>query len=117
MKTVLIADDTQFMRLTLRQILEKAGCQVVAEAGNGLDAITKYKQYQPDIVTMDITMPDMNGIEAIKELKKIDPRAKIIVISAMGNMAFVYEAIAAGACSFIVKPFKEADVIKNLVKL
>jgi two-component system chemotaxis response regulator CheY len=113
----MIADDALFMRRSLRIILEKIGYQIVAEAANGLEAIAKYKLSKPDIVTMDITMPDMNGIEAVKELKKIDPEAKIIVISAMGSMAFVYDAISAGASGFIVKPFKEEDVIKNLLKL
>lgn len=117
MKTVLIADDAQIMRLSLRRILEKMGYQVVAEAANGLEAIAKYRLYRPDVVTMDITMPEMNGIDAVKELKKIDPQAKIIVISAMGHTAYVYEAIAAGASGFIVKPFKEADVVKNMIKL
>ncbi|NLO40736.1 MAG: response regulator [Ruminiclostridium sp.] len=117
MKTVLIADDAQFMRLCLRQILEKRGFQVVAEAANGHEAIAKYRLHNPDIVTMDITMPDMDGIAAVKELKKIDPEAKIIVISAMGSMTFIYDAISAGASGFIVKPFKEEDVIKNLIKL
>lgn len=117
LKKVLIADDAQFMRLSLRQILEKIGYQVVAEAANGLEAIAKYRLYRPDIVTMDITMPEMDGIAAVKELKKIDPQAKIIVISAMGHSAYVFEAIAAGTSGFIVKPFKEADVMKNLIKL
>lgn len=117
MKTVLVADDAQFMRLSLRQIIEKMGYKVIAEAASGPEAIAKYKFYRPDIVTMDITMPEMDGIEAVKELRKIDPQAKIVVISAMGHTAFVFEAIAAGASGFIVKPFKEADVIKNLIKL
>jgi len=117
LKTVLITDDAQFMRLHLRQILERRGFQVVAEAANGLEAIVKYRLVKPDIVTMDITMPDMDGIEAIKQLKKIDPQVKIIVISAMGNTAYIFDAITAGACGFIVKPFKEEDVIKNLSKI
>lgn len=117
LKRVLVTDDAQFMRLSLRKILEKIGFEVVAEAVNGADAVSKYITFRPDIVTMDITMPKMNGIDAIKEIKKIDNQAKIIVISAMGNQFSVFEAIAAGACGFIVKPFNEADVTKNLTKL
>lgn len=117
MKQVLIADDAQFMRISLRRILEKNGYEVVAEAADGIEAVAKYKALNPDIITMDITMPNMNGIDAIKEIKKIKKEANIIVISAMGNMSCVYDAVAAGACGFIVKPFKEDDVLKNLNKI
>lgn len=114
MKSVLIADDAQFMRYSLKIILEKNGFKVIGEAVDGLDAVRKFKELNPDIVTMDITMPEMNGIDAIKEIKKIDKDANVIVISAMGNMASVYDAVNAGARGFIVKPFKEADVLKNM---
>jgi two-component system chemotaxis response regulator CheY len=117
MKKVLIADDAQFMRLSLRKILEKNGFEVIAEAADGIEAISKFRTANPDIITMDLTMPEMNGIEAIKQIKKLKKDANIIVISAMGSMSCVYDAVAAGACGFIVKPFKEEDVVKSLSRL
>ncbi len=114
---VLIVDDAAFMRMLLKDIITKAGFEVVGEASNGKEAVEKYKELKPDIVTMDITMPEMNGIEAVKEIKKIDPNAKIIMVSAMGQQAMVIEAIQAGARDFIVKPFQPARVIEALKKL
>ena len=114
---VLIVDDAAFMRMLLKDIISKAGFEVVGEASNGKEAVEKYKELKPDIVTMDITMPEMNGIEAVKEIKKIDPNAKIIMVSAMGQQAMVIEAIQAGARDFIVKPFQPARVIEALKKL
>jgi len=116
-KKVLIVDDAAFMRMLLKDIISKAGFEVVGEASNGKEAVEKYKELQPDIVTMDITMPEMNGIEAVKEIKKIDPNAKIIMVSAMGQQAMVIEAIQAGARDFIVKPFQPARVIEAIKKL
>ncbi len=116
-KRVLIVDDAAFMRMLLKDIISKAGFEVVGEAANGKEAVEKYKELKPDIVTMDITMPEMNGIEAVKEIKKIDPEAKIIMVSAMGQQAMVIEAIQAGARDFIVKPFQPARVIEALKKL
>ncbi len=116
-KKVLIVDDAAFMRMLLKDIITKAGFEVVGEASNGKEAVEKYKELKPDIVTMDITMPEMNGIEAVKEIKKIDPNAKIIMVSAMGQQAMVIEAIQAGAKDFIVKPFQPARVIEALKKL
>src|SRR5690625_2158632 len=103
--TVLITDDAAFMRMQLRDILTKLGHKVVGEAENGRDATRKYQELKPELVTMDITMPEMNGIEAVKEIKKINPAAKIIMCSAMGQQSMVVEAIQAGAKDFIVKPF------------
>lgn len=117
MKRVLVVDDAQIMRFALRTILEKNGYEVAAEAVNGIDAVKKFREMSPDVVTMDITMPEMNGIDAIKEIMKFEKDAKILVISAMGNMENVFEAIKAGARGFIVKPFKENDIIKNLNKI
>lgn len=111
---LLIVDDAAFMRLSIRNMVTKYGVEVVGEASNGIEAIKLYKSETPDIVTMDITMPEMNGIEAISEIKKIDKNAKIIVISAMGNEMNVKDAIIAGAVGFLVKPFKESDVMKNI---
>jgi two-component system chemotaxis response regulator CheY len=115
-KKVLIVDDAAFMRMLLKDIVTKAGFEVVGEASNGKEAVEKYKELKPDVVTMDITMPEMNGIEAVKEIKKMDPNANIIMVSAMGQQAMVIEAIQAGAKDFIVKPFQPARVIEALKK-
>lgn len=117
MKRVLIVDDAAFMRLSLRSVLESNGFEVVGEAENGLIGIAKYKELKPDIVTMDITMPQMDGIQAVKLIKSIDPAACIIMISSMGQETMVREAIMNGAKGFIVKPFKEEHIIKTLGKL
>ena len=113
-KSVLIVDDAMFMRHTLRQILEKNGFLVVAEAENGLMGAQKYGELLPDIVTMDITMPELNGIGAVQLIKQINPRAKIVMISAMGQEHLVREAILAGASNFLVKPFSEERVVEVL---
>ncbi len=113
---IMIVDDAVFMRMKLKDILEKNGYEVVAEAQNGADAIEKYKTEKPYIVTMDITMPEMNGIDALRGIKKIDPNAKVIMCSAMGQQGMVMEAIQAGALDFIVKPFETDRVIDSIVK-
>ncbi|WCK57776.1 response regulator (plasmid) [Aneurinibacillus sp. Ricciae_BoGa-3] len=112
----MIVDDAMFMRVTLKNMLEKNGYLVVGDASNGVEAIEKYKELQPDLVTMDITMPEMEGTEATEHIKKFDPQAKIIMISAMGQQAKVVEAVRAGAVDFIVKPYQEEHVIKTLEK-
>jgi two-component system chemotaxis response regulator CheY len=117
MKKVLIVDDAAFMRLSIKTMIEKNGFEVAAEAENGIQGIKKFKEFMPDIVTMDITMPDLTGIEALKEIKKIDPNAKIVMLSAMGQEDMVREAIMQGAISFIVKPFKEEQLIATLNKI
>ncbi|WP_067728926.1 response regulator [Oceanobacillus damuensis] len=114
MANILIVDDAKFMRNNLREILENNQHVVVAEAENGRDAVELYKEHEPDLVTMDITMPVMSGIEAIKEIKRIDGEAKIIVCSAMGQQKVVVEAIEAGALDFIVKPFDEYRVLETV---
>ena len=115
-KRIMIVDDAIFMRMKLKDILEKNGYEVVAEAQNGADAIEKYRAERPDIVTMDITMPEMDGIEALKGIKRIDPSAKVIMCSAMGQQAMVIEAIQAGARDFIVKPFQADRVLEAVRK-
>lgn len=117
MKKVLIVDDAAFMRLSLRMMLEKNGFEVVGEAGNGTEGIKKFHECRPDIVTMDITMPDLDGIGALKIITKIDPTAKVVMVSAMGQESFIKEAILHGAKYFIVKPFKEDHVIATLANL
>ncbi|MFA5536856.1 MAG: response regulator [Bacillota bacterium] len=114
MKKVLIVDDAAFMRLSLKNILEKNGHQVIGEAENGKVGIMRYRELNPDVVTLDITMPEMDGLTALKEIKKIDNNAKVIIVSAMGQEGFVREAIMYGAKSFIVKPFSEEHVLKVL---
>lgn len=116
-KRVLIVDDAAFMRMLLKDIISKGGYEVVGEASNGAEAIEKYKEVKPDIVTMDITMPDMNGIEATKKIMEIDPNANIIMCSAMGQQMMVVEAIQAGAKDFIVKPFQQGRVVEALSKV
>lgn len=116
-KTVLITDDTAFMRMTLKNVIEKNGYNVVGEAGDGEEAVALYRELKPDMVTMDITMPKMDGITAIKEIMKIDPGAKIIVCSAMGQKPMVIEALSAGAKDFLVKPFDAERVVESLRKI
>lgn len=117
MKRVLIVDDAAFMRLSLKNILEKCGFEVVGQAENGVKAIQLYRQLKPDLVTMDLTMPELGGIDAIKMIKMIDKDARIIVISSMGHETSVKEAIVAGAISFITKPFNEQVIFKQLEQI
>ena len=105
------------MRISIKNMLTKNGYEVVGEAENGLVGIELYKELNPDIVTMDITMPEMSGLDALKEITKVDPQAKIVMVSAMGQEAMVREAIVSGAKGFIVKPFKEEGIIAALKKL
>lgn len=116
-KRVLIVDDAIFMRMKLKDILEKNGFEVVGEAQNGMEAIEKYKSEKPDVVTMDITMPEMDGVTALREIKKIDGDAKVIMCSAMGQQSMVMDAIKSGALDFIVKPFDTDRVVKALQKI
>ena len=116
-KTVLVVDDAAFMRIKLKDILEKNNYEVVGEAQNGIEAIEKYTELSPDIVTMDITMPEMDGVEALKGIKAFDPNAKILMCSAMGQQSMVMDAIRAGAVDFIVKPFDTERVIHALDKV
>ncbi|GCD10093.1 response regulator [Clostridium tagluense] len=117
MKRVLITDDAMFMRLALKTMLEKNGFEVVGEAENGVEAIEKYKVLKPDIVTLDITMPVMDGVDALKNIKAFDKSAKIIMISAMGQETIVREAIMSGAIGFVIKPFVEETIVKAFSKL
>ena len=116
-KSILICDDAAFMRMMIKGILGKGGYDVAGEAENGLKAVEKYKELSPDLVLMDITMPEMDGIQAVREIKKIDPNAKIIMCSAMGQESMVMEAIQLGALDFIVKPFKADRIIQTVNKI
>jgi two-component system, chemotaxis family, chemotaxis protein CheY len=113
---ILIVDDAAFMRMMIRDILSKNGYDVCGEANDGQQAIEKFKELKPDLITMDITMPEMDGIQALKEIKKIEPNAKVIMCSAMGQQAMVIDAIQAGAKDFIVKPFQADRVIEAIKK-
>ncbi len=114
---VLIADDAAFVRLAIKTLLEKNGFTIVAEAEDGEAAVQKYKQFKPDIVTMDITMPKKTGIQALKEIMQFDPKAKIVMFSAMGQETLIKESVLNGAKSFLVKPYKEENVVKTLSKV
>jgi two-component system, chemotaxis family, chemotaxis protein CheY len=113
---ILIVDDAAFMRMMIKEILTKNGYTVVGEAQDGAQAVEKYKELRPDLVTMDITMPEMDGIHALKEIRSFDANAKIIMCSAMGQQAMVIDAIQAGAKDFIVKPFQADRVIEAIKK-
>jgi len=114
---VLVCDDAIFMRTMISDILSGAGYEVVGEAETGLQAIERYKELRPDLVTMDIVMPDMGGIEAVREITKFDPNAKVLMCSAMGQQALVVEAIQAGAKDFVVKPFQPSRVLEAVQRV
>ena len=116
-KNILICDDAAFMRMMIKDILTKNGYNVAGEAENGLKAIEKYNELKPDLVVMDITMPEMNGIDALKKIKSTDSSANVIMCSAMGQQAMVIEAIQSGAKDFIVKPFNPDRVIEAIKKV
>ncbi|NLY42471.1 MAG: response regulator [Clostridiaceae bacterium] len=115
-KRILIVDDAAFMRMMIKDILTKNGYEVVGEADNGAKAVEKYRELNPDLVIMDITMPEVDGIKAVKLIKKVDANSKIIMCSAMGQQAMVIESIQAGARDFIVKPFQAERVIEAVKK-
>ena len=113
---VLIVDDLAFIKIVLKDILEKSGFHVVGEASNGKQAISMYQERRPDVVLMDITMPDMDGLTALKKIKEIDPEARVIICSALGQQKLIVQAIQLGARDFIVKPFQPPRVISALKK-
>ena len=117
MPRVMIVDDAAFMRVSIRNILLKNGFEVAGEAENGAVAVQKYAELKPDLVTMDITMPEMNGLEALKAIRAADPGAKIVMVSALGQEAMVREAVMSGAKGFVVKPYKEDTIVDTLNKL
>lgn len=114
---VLIVDDAAFMRMMLKDILNKNGYDVCGEAGNGNEALEKYKKLKPDLVTLDITMPEKDGISALKDIRTFDSNAKCVMCSAMGQQAMVIEAIQSGAKDFIVKPFQADRVLESIRKV
>ena len=116
-KGILIVDDAAFMRMMIKDVLTKNNFEVIGEAENGAKAVESYKELDPELTIMDITMPEMDGIQAVKEIKKINPEAKVIMCSAMGQQAMVIEAIQAGAKDFIVKPFQADRVVEAVKKV
>lgn len=114
MAEIMVVDDAAFMRVSLIKIIQKAGHRIIDEAENGQEAVAKYKEIEPDLVTMDITMPKMDGLEAVKKITEYDSNANIIMCSAMGQKALVIETIDAGARDFILKPFNERFVLKAI---
>ena len=116
-KSVLICDDAIFMRTMVGDILTQAGYDVVGEAETGVQAVERYRELKPDLVTMDIVMPDMGGIDAVREIVKLDPEAKVLMCSAMGQQALVVEAIQAGAKDFVVKPFQPSRVLEAVQRV
>ncbi|TSB46169.1 response regulator [Alkalicoccobacillus porphyridii] len=114
MTSILIVDDAAFMRKMIKDILLDAGFNVAGEAENGIQAIEQFKALKPDLVTMDITMPELNGIQALKQIIQLDPSANIVMCSAMGQQALVLEAVQSGAKDFIVKPFQKERVIETV---
>ena len=116
-KRILVVDDAMFMRMILKNILTKNGYEVCGEAANGQEAIDKYIELRPDLVLLDITMPEMDGITALGEIRAVDPEAVCIMCSAMGQQAMVIDAIQKGAKDFIVKPFQADRVLESLHKM
>ena len=115
--TVLVCDDAIFMRTMISDILQQSGFEVVGEAETGVEAVAQYRKLKPDLVTMDIVMPDMGGIDAVREITKFDPNARILMCSAMGQQALVVEAIQAGAKDFVVKPFQPSRVLEAVLRV
>ncbi len=113
---ILLADDLSFMRMIQKEILSEKGYNIVGEASDGIEAVEKYKKLKPDVVILDITMPNMNGLEAMKKILEFDPDAKIIICSALGQQKLIVEAIKAGVKDFIVKPFKPERMFSAIEK-
>ncbi len=116
MPSVLIADDAAFMRMMIKNILSDAGYEIVGEAENGRVAVSRHRELKPDLTTMDITMPEMDGIAALREIRAADPEARVVMCSAMGQQSMVIESIQAGARDFIVKPFQPERVLEAVQK-
>jgi len=117
MANVLVVDDAAFMRLTIKKILEENGHAMVGEASNGKEAVMQYEMLKPDVVILDITMPDMNGVQALNKIKEMDPDVKVIICSAMGNQQMIAQTIEGGAKDFVVKPFEPERLVAAVNKV
>jgi two-component system chemotaxis response regulator CheY len=117
MKRLLVVDDALFMRKLIRGVAAEAGWDVVGEAGNGAEAVMLYQQHQPDLVTMDLVMPVMGGLEALRQIRALDPQAKVVVVTALDQRQALMDSIRDGAIDFIVKPFERQRVLNLLAKL
>ncbi len=117
MARILLVDDASFMKLVEKEILEKNGHTIIAEAANGQEAIERYDEHKPDVVIMDIKMPEVNGIEALLKIKENDPEARVIMVSALGEPRFIKKAIELGAADFVVKPFKRERIVEAIEKV
>ena len=111
MAKILIVDDSTYLRVMIKKILRKIGHTVVAEANNGEEAIEAFRLHKPDLVTMDVVMPKLNGLLAIKQIKQLDPSAQIIIVTALGHEPMIRQAIKLGAKDFVIKPFKQDELI------
>ncbi len=116
-RSVLVTDDTLYCRLELRNILSSRGYQIVGEAKNGLEAVERFKELRPDLVTMDVVMPEMDGVAAVRQIRMIDPDATILMCTTTGQRSLVMEALNAGAADFVTKPFQDRSVIRSVRKL
>ncbi|WP_346354933.1 response regulator [Azotosporobacter soli] len=120
MAKILVCDDSAFMRMMLKKVLIEQGHEIVGEAGDGMEAVAQYEKLQPELVTMDITMPKMDGIEAVRRIHELNPVARIVMVTALGQKAIITDALRAGAADFIVKPFdpeKVASIVKKVLDL
>ncbi len=116
MARVLIADDAEFMRAVLAKIIVQLGHVVAGEAETGDEAVRMFQQLRPDLVTMDIVMPEKDGLEALKQIMIMDPKAKVIMVTALGQETLVLDAVKAGACEFVIKPFKPTELVRAIEK-
>ncbi len=114
MTTIQIVDDSRYLRLMIKKILKRHGYEIIAEAGTGEEAIEQYKQIKPDLVTMDVVMPKLNGLMAIKEIIAFDPKARIVVVTALGHEPLIRQALKLGAKDFVVKPFKVEQLVQSV---
>ena len=117
MRRLLVVDDALFMRKLIRGVAAEAGWEVVAEAGNGEEAVALYAQHKPDLVTMDLVMPVMGGLDALRKIRELDPKAQVVVVTALDQKQALMDSIRDGALDFIVKPFERSRVLNLLLKL
>lgn len=114
MATIMIADDAAFLRAMLKDVLEKAGHEVITEAANGIEAVDKYRAYRPDLVIMDLNMPEMGGIEALETIRQADPGARVVMCTALGHRHLIVDAVRCGALDYILKPFHTERVVDSV---